>query len=75
MDRKPILLSKNAVAWIQIFRKTDDIEDIFCGCYDLNSPKIWEEAAEEFVNQLKDEWSICFMETLRSKIECLLEKT
>lgn len=75
MDRKPILLSKNAVAWIQIFEKSDDIDDVMFGVYDgHNITDRWRAAAKEFVSQLKDEWCVTFMKALKSEIEEILEK-
>jgi len=72
MMRKPILLSKNTVAFIQIFTKTDDLEDVMWGCWDFEKGydcrKMWEGAAKEFMAQLKNKCAPRFFMTLQEEI-------
>jgi len=73
-SRKPILLGKNSVAWIQVFEKTDDIDDIMFGVWDdFDGHEKWKESAREFISQLKDNWSVTFLKELRSEIDDIIK--
>jgi len=68
--KKPIVLSKNAVALIQIFTLSDDPSEIFWS--DLQpfmTKETYEDAAKEFVKQFKDQCSINFMISLKKELE------
>lgn len=73
MNRKPILLDKNAVAMIQIFEKNDEPFDVFNGAWDYDVVKTWDDAAAQFISQLDDHWCVRFLESLRQKIDDILE--
>jgi hypothetical protein len=74
-ERKPIILSHNSVALIQIFTKYDDWLDISIGAWDkFMADEGYREAAREFVRQLKGQWCETFMEELKKEIEEELEK-
>lgn len=76
MERKPIVLSKNNIALIQIFHKTDDILDVSIGAMDRFIEKEdVHDAAKQFIAQLKGAWTPRFMKALRDEIEVLLEET
>jgi len=68
--RTPIILNNNAVAHIYIFTKHDDLEDIwmFDTEYMLHNLNGYEGAAQEFIDQLKDEWCDAFIESLALKL-------
>ena len=74
MERKPIILSKNDVALIQIFHKSDDLLDISIGAMDrfMGSESV-EDAAKQFISQLKGAWTPRFMRALKEEIENILE--
>ena len=76
MGRKPIILSRHAVALIQIYKKTDDLEDIIFEDYlkrEQDIGDIWENAAEQFISQLKKQCSPHFFRALKAKIEEILQ--
>ncbi len=76
-ERVPILLSKNAIALIQIFTKFDNLEDswiIDISNYYENNKNIYKKAAKQFVSQLEGQWCIEFMEELQKEINICLEK-
>lgn len=73
--RKPILLHKNAVMWIQIFTKTDDIEDVMFGVWEqYSTQKACKEAAKEFIRQLREQYNIAFIEALRQECEKIIAR-
>lgn len=76
-ERKPILLDKNTVAFIQIFTKYDNIDDIMFGCWDLekgyDGVEVWEESAREFVRQLKGRWCPRFLKALIKECKNVLK--
>ena len=74
MERKPIVLSKNDVALIQIFHKSDELLDISIGAMDkfIDSESV-EDAARQFVAQLQGAWTPRFMRALKKEIENILE--
>ena len=74
MERKPIVLSKNDVALIQIFHKSDDLMDISIGALNgFIERECVEDAAKQFVLQLKGAWTPRFMRALIKEIENILE--
>ena len=77
MIRKPIVLSKNTVAWIQIFKKHDDIEDVMYGVWDeengYDGSELWKKAAKEFISQLKNQSSPSFLKALIEECQNVLE--
>jgi len=76
MERKPIVLSKNSIALIQIFHKTDDLLDISIGAMDRFMRKEdVEDAAKQFISQLKGAWTPRFMMALKKEIENVLKHT
>jgi hypothetical protein len=54
LEREPIVLGKNTVALIQIFKKTDELEDLWWHSETFNTLD-YKGIAEQFVSQLKDE--------------------
>ena len=74
MKRKPILLDKNTIAFLQIFHKTDDIEmlylydiiDNYMAEHNINS---FEESAKEFIEQFDEHYCAIFLQEL--VIACL----
>ncbi len=74
MERKPIVLSKNDVALIQIFHKSDDLLDISIGALDrfIDEESV-HDAAKQFISQLENRWTPRFMKALRDEIDLLLE--
>jgi len=74
MERKPIVLSKNDVALIQIFHKSDDLLDISIGALDgFMERESVEDAAKQFISQLKGTWTPRFLRALKKEIEIILE--
>ena len=73
MERKPIVLSKNDIALIQIFHKSDDLLDISIGALDrfMNEEDV-HDAAKQFISQLKGRATPRFMKALRDEINLLL---
>ena len=74
MERKPIVLSKNDIALIQIFHKSDDLLDISIGALDnfINEEDV-HDAAKQFISQLENKWTPRFMKALRDEINSLLK--
>ena len=73
MERKPILLSKNDIALIQIFHKSDDLLDISIGAWDNFAYKeTAQDAAKQFISQLEGRWTPRFLKALRDEINILL---
>lgn len=69
MERKPIVLSKNNIALIQIFHKSDEMLDVSIGAMDrFIEHEAVEDAAKQFVFQLKDAWTPRFMRALKKEI-------
>jgi hypothetical protein len=54
VEREPIVLGKNSVALIQIFRKTDDLEDLWWHSETFHTLD-YKKIARQFVSQLKGE--------------------
>jgi hypothetical protein len=72
-DRQPILLSRHAVALIQIYDRTDDLADIMFSDYGVKSQHdISVEAAKEFVSQLKGRWCLGFLKALRDECDSII---
>ncbi len=66
---------RNTCALILIYDRTDEIFDVLAGAYNnFDSPECWQAAAKEFVDQLKERWSISFMEALRSEIDEIIKE-
>jgi hypothetical protein len=64
IKRMPIILGKNTVALLHIFEKYDDLEDMWMsefGQYVEENFEEHEEAAKQFIAQLKDNWCVLFM--------------
>ena len=74
-ERKPIVLSKNNIALIQIFHKSDDLLDISIGAMDrFIEEETMNDAAKQFISQLKGKWTPQFMRALNEEIEILLNE-
>ena len=74
MKRKPIVLSKNDIALIQIFHKSDDLLDISIGALDrFMEEEDVHDAAKQFISQLENKWTPRFMKALRDEINLLLK--
>ena len=74
-ERKPIVLSKNNIALIQIFHKSDDLLDISIGAMDrFIEAETMNDAAKQFISQLKGKWTPQFMRALNEEIEILLNE-
>lgn len=75
IDRKPIILGKNAIALIQIFEKDDNLLDISIGALEnfMNAEDV-KDSAKQFVEQIKDVSSPRFLRELAKEIEGLLTK-
>lgn len=74
--RKPIYLHKNAVALITIFKRYDNIEDLWITDYpeyDENTKDVCKEAAKQFIEQLENQWTQRFLTALRDEINLILE--
>ena len=70
-DRKPIYLSKNAVALITVFTRPDKIEDMWTTDYpeyDEDYKKVAEESAKEFMEQLDGQYNGLFLRALKKEI-------
>jgi len=75
MERKPIVLSKNDIALIQIFHKSDDLLDISIGALDeFISKEDVNDAAKQFIFQLKGRATPRFMKALKEEIEIILKE-
>jgi len=75
MERKPIVLSKNSIALIQIFHKSDDLLDVSIGALDrFIEQEVVADAAKQFIFQLKDAWTPQFMMALKKEIENVLKE-
>jgi len=75
-NRNPILLNRHTVALIQIFTRTDGLEDIFFSDYDRKSQSdISKEAAREFVSQLKGQWCLGFLKALRDECDIIIRES
>jgi len=75
MKRTPIVLSKNAVALILIFRKSDALLDVSIGALDhFMEQEDVQDAAKQFIAQLQDTWTPRFLEALKEEIDAVLEK-
>ena len=75
MERKPIVLSKNNIALIQIFHKSDEMLDVSIGALDrFIEQEDVADAAKQFVFQLSDAWTPRFMTALKQEIENALEE-
>ncbi len=73
MERKPIVLSKNNIALIWICHKSDELLDVSIGAMESFIEKeTAEDAAKQFVSQLKGAWTPRFMEALKKEIEAVL---
>uniref|UniRef100_A0A6M3JIM0 Uncharacterized protein n=1 Tax=viral metagenome TaxID=1070528 RepID=A0A6M3JIM0_9ZZZZ len=74
-SRKPILINKNTVAFIQLFTKTDDLDDIIFGCWeDYDREQVNKDAAKEFISQLKGRWSVNFLKALAKECELAIKE-
>lgn len=66
--REPILLDKNTVALIHIFERYDELEDVMLlndlPKYMQESYEQYKRSAQQFISQLKDNWTVLFMENL-----------
>jgi len=72
----PIILNKNAVAVIHIFKREDSLSDIWLFDSDEIQAQVrndWELAAKSFVEQLEQNWSISFMKALKKEINNILD--
>ena len=77
ITREPILLNHNTIALLQIFHKTDDIEDMWAWWMEklqIEHYEVHEKAAKQFVSQLKEHWCIAFMESLKKEIDIILDE-
>ena len=73
MERKPIVLSKNDIALIQIFHKSDDLLDVSIGALDkFMDEEDVHDAAKQFIDQLEGRWTPRFMKALRNEIDLLV---
>lgn len=76
--RKLIQLNKNTAVLLNLFymEKEDELESLW---YDEIAPDypwhdIWKEAANEFVEQLRDHWCVYFLRCLRDKCDEEVQK-
>lgn len=75
MERKPIVISKNHIAFIQIFSKTDELLDVSIGILDrFMSQEDVMDSAQQFISQLKGTCSKRFLRALKEKIEIILQE-
>ena len=75
--RKPIYLNKNTVALIHIFKRCDEINDLWVtdySIYDENPDDVAKEAAKQFIDQLKNCWTPRFLEALQQEIKNVLTR-
>lgn len=69
--RKPIYLSKNAVALITVFTRPDKLEDMWVADsseYNEDYKKVAEEAARQFIEQLEGRYNKLFLRALKREI-------
>jgi hypothetical protein len=69
--RKPIYLSKNAVALITIYERPDQLADMWVtdyAEYEEDYRKNAEEAAEQFIEQLDGRYNQLFLRALKKEI-------
>lgn len=69
--REPIILDKNIVALIHIFERHDDLEDVWMrefGTYVEDNNQQYEKSAQQFVSQLRENWTVAFMQHLAKEI-------
>ena len=67
--REPIILNPHAIANIHIFKKFDDLDDIWES--ELGGamwPEDYARSAKQFVEQIKGECCMLFMEALRDEV-------
>ena len=70
-NRKPIYLSKNAVALITIFTRPDHVEDMWITDYpeyDEDYEKVAQEAVSQIMEQLEDWHNEIFLKALKKEI-------
>lgn len=75
--RKPIYLSKNAVALITVYERPDKIEDMWIidyAEYGEDYKKVAEEAAEQFMEQLDEQYTPRFLRALKKEINKRLKE-
>ena len=69
--RKPIYLSKNAVALITVYERPDKMADMWvadCHMYNEDYKKTAEEAAFQFMEQLEKRYNKLFLRALKKEI-------
>ena len=75
MERQPIVLSKNHIALILIYHKTDDLLDVSLGALDrFIEEQTANDAAKQFIAQLQGVWTPRFLTALRQEIDAELER-
>lgn len=66
--RNPIILDKNTIAVIHMFHRYDDLEDVMwmsdMDRYMEENFEQYQKSAEQFISQLKEHWTVAFMENL-----------
>ncbi len=75
-DRKPIYLSKNAVALITVFTRPDNFEDMWTTdypAYDEDYKKVAAEAARQFMEQLDGRYNKLFLRALKKEVSMRLK--
>lgn len=73
----PIRLSKNAVAIVHMFTRHNDIGEVYMmddEQYEEESYNCYEESANEFINQLSDQYCMAFLQALNKRIEKELDE-
>ena len=72
LQREPIHFAPRAIAVIQVFTRLDEWEDMWMDDvddYQRNTAHQYERAAKQFIDQLKDEHCIAFLEALKNECE------
>jgi len=74
-EKKPIILSPNALATILIWTRDSNFLEICLSERDeIDYEKLMDEAAQEFIRQLEGWWCVRFMEALVKEINILLKR-
>ncbi len=75
--QNPIRLSHSAVAVIHMFHKEHNLDTLFISDddqYNEDNYNNYEDSANEFINQLEDQYCIAFLQALKIRVDKELEE-
>lgn len=79
MEKHPIYLDRNTSAFIHIFTRPDDLEELSwmtdSDLFNLNEEELAKDAARQFIDQLQERWTPRFLMALREEINRRLKFT